>query len=123
MATTSAVRVGDSVVIGPFTAEHTVSGPINLTGAKIWASVCLTRDGAPLVTKKNSAGGGSDEQIVVTNAAGGIFYVKLGTGDTDDFEPGTKYYLDARVTMSNGEVHTVGEASFKMIDPYTSVPA
>ena len=57
------VRQGDAATVGPCYAKLSDDTAINLTGAKIWASVALSRSATPAVTKKNAAGGGGVTQV------------------------------------------------------------
>lgn len=120
------VRQGDAFSVGPCYARLSSGTPINLTGAKIWSAISPSRKTAGVVTKKNAACvGGSVTQI--SNAAdptlGGPFWVYFGTADTAGLTAGGTYYGDIRVTLTTGEVYTVGEYELRILDPYTGVPA
>jgi len=119
------VRQGDSTGVGPCYAKLSDDTPIDLTGAKIWSSVCETRDGDPIFTRKNLAGGGDGTQIsdAAVPANGGPFYVYLSSANTSLLTVNKKYYGDVRVLLPDGSVYTVAEYEFRVIDPFTGIPA
>lgn len=117
------IRVGDTTTLGPFYARLSDGSAINLTGAKVWASFATARGATPLFTRKNTAGGGDDTQVEVTDAAAGVFYVYCTSANTTSMVVGTTYGMDARVTLTDGSVYTVGEFDgLKAVATYTGVP-
>lgn len=118
------LRIGDSANVGPFNGRYEDGSPINLTNAKMWASVSLTRGGTAIFTCKNAASsGGSDDQLYcLTPAEGGPVWVLFTSAQTALLEAGKTYHVDVRCLLDDGDVHTIGEADFKAIRAYTAVP-
>lgn len=66
-----------------FTVLDDAGAPVNLTGAKI-AFTARDNAGGLILEKKNAAlTGGGDAQVEITNAAGGVFKIKLTHADTE----------------------------------------
>jgi hypothetical protein len=97
---------GDSLVIAVAVRDRHSGTAVDLTGATIkWALV--RADGARLVEKQTGSG------IAVTDAAGGLFEVRLVPADTDDVAVAT-YQHAARLWDANGDASVLFQERFRI---------
>lgn len=102
------------------TLRITVSGPGDLTGAKIWFSVKASRDDVvALITKRSLNNGGTDAQAVVINGVGGVIEIYIDPADTISMATG-EYLFDVVIETAAGKkIEAVQPSIMKVLQPVT----
>jgi len=104
------------------TVRITITGPGDLTGAKIWFSVKDDKadiDTDALITKKTANNGGTDLQAKVTDGPNGIVEVYIAKEDTAAIDPGD-YWYDVVLENSSGKrMQGVTPSRFTIMRPNT----
>ena len=104
------------------TLRITITGPGDLTGAKIWFSVKRELgddDADALIVKKSANNDGDDTQAKVYNGEDGIIEVYILPEDTEDIDEGD-YWFDVVIETSSGRrLEAVGPSRFRIIQPVT----
>ena len=99
----------------------TVTGPGDLTGAKIWFSVKADlddADGNALIVKKSANNNGSDEQAKVTDGPGGILEIYILSEDTENINEGD-YWFDVVLEVDTRKIEAVKPSRFRVVQPVT----
>lgn len=102
-----------STIRARFQALKSDGTPANLTGAKLWSGLSLTRTGPPTKTKKNTAMSGGDAQVFVEDAAEGYFVAIYAPDDTKDLPAGALCYIDGWVELTDGSRWPAGVLEFR----------
>lgn len=104
------------------TLRITLTGPGDITGAKIWFSVKKEKtdiDTDALITKKSLNNGGSDAQTMVTDGPNGVLEVYIVPDDTDHLAEGD-YWFDVVIETSVGRrLEAVVPSRFRILQPVT----
>ena len=105
------------------TIRVTISGPGDLTDAKVWFSVKRELgdvDVEALITKMSAnVTDGGDEQAKVIDGPNGILEIYIIQGDTADISEGD-YWFDVVVETSSGRrLEAVRPSRFRVVQPVT----
>lgn len=90
---------GDSIIL-KYNAVDEYGAVLNLTGGAIKWQLARNASDTPLLTKTIGAG------VTVTNAAGGLFEVKLSFSETRTLGPGN-FYHEVEHTTASGDKYTI----------------
>ena len=106
------------------TIRVTLTGPSDITGAKIWFSVKQEGEDADadaLITKKSLNNGGTDQQAMVIDGPGGILEVYILPADTENMEAGS-YVYDIVIELAGADprrLEAVPPSLFQILQPVT----
>ena len=104
------------------TLRITITGPGDLTGAKIWFSVKRDlddEDADALIVKKSANNGGDDTEAKVYDGENGIIEVYIVPDDTEEIDEGD-YWFDVVIETSSGRrLEAVGPSRFRILQPVT----
>lgn len=102
--------------------EGNITGPVDLTGAKVWMTVKQRTgdpDSAAIFMRRNTAAGGDDSEIrVITPATNGQVEVYIVPSNTRGVGAGT-YQYDIQVITSDGKTYTITRAKITLSDDVT----
>jgi hypothetical protein len=104
------------------TIRATITGPGDITGAKIWFTVKRDKadiDTDALITKKSQNNGGSDADAKVTDGPNGIVEVYIARDDTDHLDPGDYWYDVVIENVSGKRMQAVVPSTFTIMRPGT----
>lgn len=104
------------------TIRITLTGPGDLTGAKIWFSVKDEKsdpDNDALILKKNLAAGGTDDQAKVIDGPNGIIEIYIVPTDTVSMSAGDYLYDVVIETAAGRKLEAIEPSTFRLIDPVT----
>ena len=105
------------------TIRATITGPGDLTDAKIWFCVKASRTDADvdaLITKKSANNGGSDSEAIVVDGPNGIIDIFIIPSDTTTMSAPVDYWFDIVIETAAGQrLEAVSPSTFRLLQPVT----